>query len=85
MFVEKRERNRDVHPKRVLPLLVQAGAVYKRGAEPGYDDDDGDDGDYKDDGDGDDDDDDVDDDADDVEDINGVGEKKIQTILFTER
>ena len=40
------------YPKRVLPLLVQAGAVDKRGAEPGYDDDDGDDGDDKDDGDG---------------------------------
>ena len=33
----------------------------------------------------DDDDDDVDDDADDVDDINGVGEKKIHTILFAER
>ena len=65
--------------ERVMP---SESAKERKGAQEvgndcGYNDDDDDD--YDDDAD------DVDDDADNADDINGVGEKKIHTILFAER
>ena len=62
--------------------LESAQRSLKRDDDDYVDDDDDDDDDYNVDDDADDN---VDDDADDVDDINGVGEKKINSILFAER